>query len=212
MIISRKQCRSTDGFTMIEILVVLGIIIILAGITFGLVSGVSERGRMARAETELRLIAQSLEQFRTQYGDYPWVGTATTSNNEEALFNALAGITGPQGDPIIDDSNSARVGRVFIDFSRITVGDGNNEVLDEGAFNQLPMAGDPSPGVLQRRFLDPWGNPYRYYYRNGNSPDNWRRSGFILYSMGPEGSHSPPGNNGVITESSANMDNIYHDN
>jgi prepilin-type N-terminal cleavage/methylation domain-containing protein len=212
MMISRKRCRSTAGFTMIELLVVLGIIVILGGITFGLVSGVSERGRAARAETELRLIAQSLEQFRTQYGDYPWVGTATTSNNEEALFNALAGITGPQGDPIRDESNSTRVGRVFIDFSRVTIGDENNEELDREEFNQLPNAGEPSPGVLQRRFLDPWGNPYRYYYRSANSPDTWRRSGFVLYSMGPEGSHSPPSNNGDISETSANMDNIYHDN
>ncbi len=212
MMISRKRCRSIAGFTMIELLVVLGIIVILGGITFGLVSGVSERGRTARAETELRLIAQSLEQFRTHYGDYPWVGTATTSNNEEALFNALAGITGPQGDPIRDDSNANRVGRVFIDFSRVTIGDGDNEVLGSADFNQLPNAGDPSPGILQRRFLDPWGNPYRYYYRNTSSPDNWRRSGFILYSMGPEGTHTPPSNNGVISDSSANADNIYHDN
>ena len=201
MIIARKDRRSTNGFTMIELLAVLGIIAILAGITFGLVSGVSERGRTARAQTELRLIAQALEQYRSHYGDYPWV---QTGNNEIDLFNALAGTMGPQGDYFTEE-----FGRTFIDFSRWSILDDDGNPVPE---QNLPRSGDsPSGEELRYRLVDPWGNDYQYYYKSQTVPDIWNRSGFILYSAGPSGEHQAPDPNGEIAPSSLNADNLHHD-
>jgi hypothetical protein len=35
--------------------------------------------------------------------------------------------------------------------------------------------------------LDPWGNPYIYWYKWSNSPDDWDVFGYHLYSTGPNG-------------------------
>lgn len=41
------------------------------------------------------------------------------------------------------------------------------------------------------RVLDPWGNPYFYFYKTGGDAA-WKASGFVLYSAGPNGVHVPP--------------------
>ncbi len=209
----QRYPTTRNAFTIIELLVVLGIIVVLAGITFGLMSGAQERGRTSRAQAELRALAQALEQYQGQYGDYPWVEMPGVATNEEVLFNALAGIVGPTGDPIRDDSGATRVGRVYVDFSRFSIGDRDNEALSEAERDELPRAGETSPGVLERRFLDPWGNPYRYYYKSRTEqPDfSWERRGFVLYSAGPSGEHREPGNDGVMPDRMENDDNIYFD-
>ncbi len=188
---------------MIEMLVVLGIIAILAAITFGLMSGTTERGRLSRAQTELRVISQALEQYRGQYGDYPWVGVGAAGDNERILFNALGGVIGPRGDEITDDQGNPSLGRVFVEYSRLNV------EFDEEQPNRLPDRNEPQ--VLDNRFIDPWGNAYRYFYKNASDPDNWNRSGFILYSRGPSGADDPPGRDGIVPDSANNADNLHHD-
>lgn len=41
------------------------------------------------------------------------------------------------------------------------------------------------------RVLDPWGNPYLYFYKTGGAAA-WKATGFVLYSAGPNGVHVPP--------------------
>jgi prepilin-type N-terminal cleavage/methylation domain-containing protein len=192
------------AFTIIELLVVLGIIVALAGITFGLLSGTTERGRISRAESELRALAQALEQYQGQYGDYPWSNLSGFNDNGEVLFNALAGTIGPQGDFITDDGGTQRLGRTFVEFSRLTV------QFDEDVPSRLPDR--DAPQRLENRFVDPWDNPYRYYYKDAGNPDNWGRRGFVLYSAGPSGDDEPPGNDGIVPDHRDNSDNIYFEN
>ena len=189
-----------NAFTIIELLVVLAIIAILAGITFGLMTRTGEQGRTSRAQTELRALAQALEQYQGHYGDYPWVNVSGIPENERVLFNALAGTIGPRGAEITDDGGSRRWGRVFVDFSRLNVADSG----------ELPER-DESARTLNNRFLDPWDNPYRYYYKHEGSEGNWERTGFVLYSMGPSGEHEEPPDSGIMPDHEDNDDNIYFD-
>lgn len=50
---------------------------------------------------------------------------------------------------------------------------------------------EPAGGETGARVLDPWGNPYFYFYKTGGVA-GWRSSGFVLYSAGPNGVHVPP--------------------
>lgn len=52
--------------------------------------------------------------------------------------------------------------------------------------------------------IDPWGAAYHYqFFRSGV------RSGFRLYSPGPDGRHLPPDTSGIINENAdENLDNI----
>ncbi len=61
------------------------------------------------------------------------------------------------------------------------------------------------PELVGNVLLDPWGQPYAYRaFQNG------ARSGYRLYSIGPDGADAPPSGNGALDEAAAaNLDNIY---
>ena len=64
---------------------------------------------------------------------------------------------------------------------------------------------DDNPDAVGNVMVDPWGAAieYRTYVHAG-------RQGFYLYSIGPDGEDSPPGNDGGLDLSSApNLDNVY---
>ncbi|HVU25317.1 MAG TPA: type II secretion system protein GspG [Opitutus sp.] len=82
---ARDQC----AFTLIELLTVVAIIAVLAGIVIGVGRRASETGKIARAKAELAAISAGLEGYRLQYGDYP------RTNDEAQLLQSLIGRLGP---------------------------------------------------------------------------------------------------------------------
>jgi hypothetical protein len=85
---------------------VVALAVILCGTILGLTAGTHERTAVARAKAELSVIAQAVEAWREQYGDYP----AATDAGE--LFESLTGRRGPQGH-VLDSP-----GRTFIETGR----------------------------------------------------------------------------------------------
>ena len=63
--------RSRNSFTLIEMLVVIVIIGILAGITFRMFSMVGRRGEVAEALRDMEAMANALSEFYAEYGQYP---------------------------------------------------------------------------------------------------------------------------------------------
>jgi prepilin-type N-terminal cleavage/methylation domain-containing protein len=192
------------AFTLIELLTVIGIIAILAAITFGVVKGVNERAAISQAKVELASLSQALESYKLQYGDYPRTGlsagsqntsTALAASNTTALlFNALNGKLGPKLGSSAEITNSAINGKRFVEVSKMTLETTN-----------LP-ATTGTVSVLNS-FLDPWGRRYLYYYRD--SATGWTHPGYILYSVGPDGAHTAPTNSATNYGSANNADNIY---
>jgi len=171
--------KNRNAFTIIELLTAIAIIGILAAIAFGLTRGASERGNQARAEGELNLLSQYLEQYRSYYGDYPRVRRAVSNQNDGAaiieVYNALNGMRGiPENSTLFTTANRQRA---FIDRSKFA-----------GA--EFVNANPADPEVAEVRLLDPWGNPYRYYYDPAAA--SWENRSYVLYSMGPSGSHDAP--------------------
>lgn len=70
------------GFTLIEMLVVVVIVALLAGVTFKLIKGVG--GNQQRAVTIARLnrIKQAIEAFKAEYGQYPPVNSEQTIDHQ----------------------------------------------------------------------------------------------------------------------------------
>lgn len=181
------------AFTLIELSLVLLLVGILMTIAIGLTQSVTERGRRSRAETELAVIAAALEQFRTQYGDYPQTGVPaafaplaeadggdalTTASVEARLVNALFGVLGPKL-TVLQRDGVPVLGPSFLEAARFTF-----EKVDATTGRpELPeTAGDEVANAL----LDPWGRRYQYAYRPVTHTGSWYPS-FVLFSAGPDG-------------------------
>ena len=63
--------KTTNGFTFIELLVVVAIIAILSAIIIANVSNVRTKARDAQRIAEIEQIALALETFRKTYGHFP---------------------------------------------------------------------------------------------------------------------------------------------
>ena len=183
-----------EAFTLVELLIVMAVLAILAGISFSVVSGVTERALRARARGELAIIAQSLEHYRAHYGDYPWIEAGSTGESE--LYAALIGHRSPTG-ALERSSNGQLVsgrdrlvdkkGKHFIEPAQLST------FLEIAPVADLSDGGEGSTldrGYRDNYLVDPWGSPYLYAYRRtfpGSGDGRWTRAGYILMSRGPDG-------------------------
>ena len=211
-----------DGaFTLIEILIVMAVLAILAGIGFSVMSGVKERAHRSRTRGELAVIAQSLEHYRAHYGDYPWIEEGSTGENE--LYAALIGHRSPTGalerrsngqlvngrDRLVD-----KKGKHFIEPAQLSTFLKIDPVAD------ISNGGESATldrGYRENHLIDPWGSPYLYAYRKtiqGSGDGRWTRAGYILMSRGPDGEagFSVPMDgelNRAMREDALARDNLY---
>jgi type II secretory pathway pseudopilin PulG len=65
-----RECHY-DAFTLIEIVVVVGIIIVLAGLVLSTVGYARKKGAFARAETEIAALSAACENYKADNGVYP---------------------------------------------------------------------------------------------------------------------------------------------
>src|SRR5947209_20465512 len=81
----RERTRATlRAFTIIELLVVISIIIILAGLILSTVGYVQKKGARSRAEAEIAAITAALENYKADNGIYPRDTTNSTTDNLDA--------------------------------------------------------------------------------------------------------------------------------
>ncbi len=187
---------------------VIAVIMVLAGITFGISRGVQNAQARAAAKAELAVIAQALEGFKSTYGDYPWVtGDPTTPANAEKLLLALTGFAilerdSTSGNVTLEEVNSDGARKSFLDPTKLSLSQDFGNPTNAAAL----------AGIY---FTDPWGNPYAYVYAKSSTTATWENFGYVLFSEGAD-SNSSLGSiatDGIIDqdhrEADANIDNIY---
>ena len=186
------QKRPTNsGFTLIELLMVIAVIMVLAGITFGISRGVQNAQARALAKAELSVIAQALEGFKLRYGDYPWHDSDDGDYPDDdeidvastMLLYALTGRLSMDPERQPDGSTKLIVSLVHDDLDNVNVKN-RPKFIDITKFLVFQKSGK------DLALLDPWGNPYIYWYKledaENNSP-TWELFGFHLYSTGAKG-------------------------
>ena len=219
---SRNPPRLIRAFTLIELLTVVGVITVLAGIAVGIVTAGKHRSLAARARGELAALAAALERYKAHYGDYPQTGSAAQATpirtavigqnqGQALLLNALIGVYGPT-------NFAARInGPSFLEISKFRL-----EV--ELTVNTAARFGEPqgTPPVKTAEancLIDPWGNRYMYYYKPAPAPgrppvNTWRAPAYVLYSVGPDGQHVAPATatglfTGTTQTTGTNADNLF---
>ena len=86
------------GFTLIELMVVIAIIIILAAIAIPNYLKMTERAKKSRLASDMATLATGLETFKTDWGKYPTTNTTLNAITFEQLtagkvcYDELAGI------------------------------------------------------------------------------------------------------------------------
>lgn len=164
------------GFTLVEVLVVVGVIAVLAAVTVGLLGPVENTIRTSNAKAQCDKISLALNNFKTTYGDYPMLdGKGDSEEWAHLLMDTL------RGDKILvrrkgkieivdfDDGRSEAVKRPFIELSDF--------MLDDESLEDATM------------ILDPWENPWQYRYNiinSGKPGKDWHGPTFLLVSAGPE--------------------------
>lgn len=185
------------GFTLLELLVVIGIVVVLFAFGLAVVRGARERTAIARAKAELALLGAALEQYQRQHGDYPQAGASLPGSQ---VVNETAG----------PDPASAQA-RLFAALSGQSAGFVELSTL---GLERVGAAGDR---LQPNAFLDPWGRRYLYFYRtSGATAAPWIAPGFVLFSAGPDGETGAlPDSTGVFPpgtqDAERNADNIYAD-
>lgn len=188
---SREQSANLkSGFSVFEIIGVMAVITIIMTMLVMSLGGIRPAADSKAAQSEIILIQQALEAYKSRFGEYPKKVTLGGSNPsmEVILFNALMGTLASNG----------KLGN----FSSVL--DRNNLSF---ATTNFPLVGG-TPALADNQLLDPWGVPYQYRYDPVDA--SWENFSYVLFSAGPNGIYTDVTAEGQINESGAgNQDNIY---
>jgi prepilin-type N-terminal cleavage/methylation domain-containing protein len=110
-VIRHFSSRAPRGFTIVETLVVMAIILVLASLVLATSSYVHNRGARSRAEVEIVAMSAALENFKADHGVYPVSGATDALNAQTStdpggyqsaattLYQSLAGDSDADGQP-----------------------------------------------------------------------------------------------------------------
>jgi prepilin-type N-terminal cleavage/methylation domain-containing protein len=95
------------GFTLVELLIVIAIIAILAGLILSTSGYIQKRSARARTEAEIAAMAAALESYKADNGDYP-VGAAGDPSNTAI----------PTGNIFLYSNLQPNTGKVYFEFTK----------------------------------------------------------------------------------------------
>jgi general secretion pathway protein G len=79
---NQAKSDSINGFTIVELLIVIVVIGILAAITIVAYNGLQDRGKYSLMQSDLKSITKALELYKVDNGNYPnTIGQAGCTNN-----------------------------------------------------------------------------------------------------------------------------------
>jgi type II secretory pathway pseudopilin PulG len=157
--------RQETGFTLVELLTVVAIIMILAGLTVGGLSYFNRKMAEDKTRMQLKLLATGLEAYYFDFGEYPSSQGSGTENQSYVIYEALFYDTDGDGQNYKNDEDQ----EIYV------------AELDPGSTNQGWISGTGTKVKL----IDGFGNEYRY--RRLSNPANMRNPDFDLWSVGADG-------------------------
>ena len=153
------------GFTLVELLVVIGVIAILAGITLPVLAKVKTRAKVAQARTEMQGLAASIKQYENDYNRYPASQlTETASANTDFTFGT-SGLSLPftvvNGPPITTETNNSELVMILLDIDAGVNTDHRRNPRKNKYWNAKMVSSDVG-GVSSVDYVarDPFGMPY----------------------------------------------------
>lgn len=224
---TRIRCRHTRAFTLIEILTVVAIIGILAGIMVPTVARARVRARVGMARLECANLANSIKSYHGEYSRFPTAyGQVANTAGGDVTFNSPLGMKHASGDPMDANPNSKlEVGPLNSDLVAILLAveglganppnKGHSRNPKKRQFFDGKMANDiGKPGVGPDGILrDIFGSPYVVtidFSSDNNCVDRLYgsidRQSVVVWSLGPDlQMNTSPG---VTPDQLENADNV----
>lgn len=195
--------KGKAAFTLIELMAVITIIVILAGLVVGGLGFVTERQAKEKAKVQMALISKALEDYKSDMGTYPATTNiasptkgAGTNGSSAILYNALF-FEGWEyaKNPSRADTTPPKATKIYLaDLDPLSTKQG--WVITQ-------TTGDPKTGMV---ITDPWGNQYCYRTavdKDGKSNAATQNPDFDLWSMGKDSASVP-----ATPSNAANKDDI----
>jgi len=161
------------AFTLIELILVVGIIIVLSGLVLSTVGYARKKGARARAETEIAAMSAACENYKADNGVYPrgpasaiTIGTVTIPANATDNLNART-----RGNPA--DTADPTYGETSLYLYTLLSGDstGNRSPTGKSYMAFKPnMLLPPGGSGTVTAISDPFGNSYGYSTANQADP------------------------------------------
>lgn len=153
----------TRGFTLIEMLVTITIIVILAGLSLSGFKYVTAKQASEQAKIQTQLLSKALEEYKLDNGNYPVTGNTATGNSN-LLYQEL----------YLNGTGANPTGKIYL--AELDP-DNNKQGWTQAAGQVMTL-------------IDPWQNEYYYLSAKtatGTANSNAINPDFDLYSAGPDG-------------------------
>lgn len=144
--------KKSYGFTLIELIVVISVIAILAGMVTPLVSSITEQARDARMKSDVNSFKSAIVNYNAKRAVFPGPASAA---NVAAGYDAVTAITG-------------------------TTVNANGYYLNGTTLATITQVSQRLTQFLAKPITaDPWNQPYRYYIDTRSTTARTGRVGFI---------------------------------
>lgn len=156
------------SYTLVEILMVVGIIAILVGLAIPVLNSARSSARLNKASAECNAIALAIKNFEAEYGQMP--NPAAASDGASAPTATFNNLYAPTDNELKQESDVGTTSAYYKLFTMLTMYDPSNHTqkITSGYKNnvkKMVFLDPPSSYAEGKTYLDPWGKPYTILYR-----------------------------------------------